>query len=82
LPVARQLALRWGSLAHMDCYAGIILEYERRDGSRNTKIIDLLTLSAEYVYEMLLITQSFLCSLGCRRDGPPVSSIVMLQHEC
>ncbi len=28
---------------------GVILEYERRDGSRNSKVIDLLQLSAEYV---------------------------------
>jgi hypothetical protein len=26
---------------------GVILEYERRDGTRNSKVIDLLTLSAE-----------------------------------
>lgn len=26
---------------------GVILEYERRDGSRNTKILDLLTLGPE-----------------------------------
>jgi dynein assembly factor with WDR repeat domains 1 len=28
---------------------GLILEYERRDGSRNTKIIDLLALTPECV---------------------------------
>lgn len=29
--------------------AGVILEYERTDGSRSTKIVDLLQLSAEWV---------------------------------
>ena len=28
---------------------GVILEYERRDGSRNSKVIDLLQLSAACV---------------------------------
>ena len=34
---------------------GLILEYERRDGSRNTRIIDLLQLTAECV---VVVTQS------------------------
>ncbi len=47
IPSLRQFASTHPPAPPAASPAGVILEYERRDGARNTKIIDLLQLTPE-----------------------------------